>query len=73
MLGTENLTGYAFLSNESLHKFCRICGVSVLVQVLSEGEDLMPLNVRTLVPAVELGELEVETYDGWSEGEAYTI
>ncbi len=68
----ENLIGYDFLSPESLHSFCKICGVSMLVQAL-DGEDLMPLNIRTMEPAVDLGELKVIKYDGWSQGKEYVV
>ncbi|KAG4423873.1 hypothetical protein IFR04_003018 [Cadophora malorum] len=62
--GKENLTGYPFLSPDSLHSFCKICGTSVCVQVLKEGEDLMPLNLRTMMSGINVKDLNITEYDG---------
>lgn len=71
--GLENLTEYAFLSKESLHCFCKICGIPVLVKVLGEGTDLMPINIRTLEPSVNIENLNVKKYDGKSNGPQYVV
>ncbi|KAL2065497.1 hypothetical protein VTL71DRAFT_3167 [Oculimacula yallundae] len=64
MIGKENLAGYAFLTSDSLHSFCKVCGTSVCVQVLNENEDLMPLNLRTVMSGVNVKDLQIEEYDG---------
>lgn len=69
--GQESLVGYAFLNKNSLHSFCKHCGTSVCVQVLQEGEDLMPLNVRT-IDGVDLDKLRYKLYDGVSEKPVYS-
>jgi hypothetical protein len=75
--GAEQLTPYAFLSDDSLHSFCRVCGVSVLVKVLGDGEDkdVCPLNVRTLVDYPELKKkgLKIKAYDGKAKDPQYVI
>jgi hypothetical protein len=63
MNGEENLTGYAFVDARSLRSFCKNCGSSICVHVLHEGEDLMPLNVRTLV-GIDLEKLKYKDYEG---------
>jgi hypothetical protein len=68
--GKEHLTGYAFLSENSLHSFCENCGVSVCVQVT--GEDLMPINVRT-VNGVDLDALERHYHDGKKNDPQYCV
>lgn len=70
MNGKDNLTGYAFLSEKSLHSFCKTCGVSVCVQV--EGEDLMPINLRTM-EGLDLEGLVVEKYDGQKLDPRYVV
>jgi hypothetical protein len=68
--GMENLTDYAFLSKDSLHSFCKTCGVSVLVKVLN-GDD-MPINVRTM-DGVDLSSLSYKTYDGAKANPQYEV
>ena len=70
--GTDKLTDYDFLSKESLHTFCSICGVSVLVRVLEEGDPVCPVNVRTF-QGVELAGLKRKMYDGWAQGKEYIV
>jgi hypothetical protein len=71
MHGGENLTDYAFLETTSLHAFCSICGVSVVVRV-TDPKDIMPLNVRT-VNGVDLEHLTLQKYDGRSNDPQYTV
>ena len=70
--GQENLTDYAFLSQDSLHCFCKICGVSMLVKVLEEGAEDMPINMRT-VEGVDLGKLRLNMYDGAKNDPKYEV
>jgi len=68
VVSLSNLTAYPHLSTECLHCFCKICGVSVIVQILEEPrEDMkpveMPINVRTIV-GVQIDKLEKRYYDG---------
>lgn len=70
--GAEALIDYVFLEKDSLHSFCGTCGVSVLVKVTVPGEDVMPLNVRT-IQGIELGNLQYGTYDGRSVDPQYTV
>lgn len=67
-----NDLSYAFLSPSSLHSFCKICGVSVLVKVTVPGEDKVPLNVRTL-QGVDLGALQLQEYNGWANEPNYAV
>ena len=68
--GQTNLTGYAFVDAKSLRSFCSICGSSVGVQVLHQGEDLMPLNVRCF-DGIELEKLRYKEYDGAKKKPGY--
>lgn len=70
--GAENLTDYVFLEETSLHSFCSMCGVSAVVKVMVPGEDIMPLNVRT-IEGVDLQNLEYKKYDGRSNNPQYSI
>lgn len=72
-IGKDNLVVYAFLSKDSLHSFCKICGTSVCVQVLKEGEDLMPLNLRTMMGGVNVRDLKVTKYDGAKNDPQYIV
>lgn len=66
--GLENLTPYAFVSEDTLHCFCRTCGCSVVVRVYEEGkEKMMAVNVRS-VEGVRVGELKYKFFDGWGKG-----
>lgn len=53
--GADNLTEFRF-TNESpaVHKFCSICGSSVLVDVSMPGYDVLGLNVGTNTFVAEL-------------------
>jgi hypothetical protein len=68
--GEENLTDYIFVDKKSLHSFCKNCGVSVRVRVLHEGEDLMPLNVRTF-HNIDLEGLKYKLYNGVANQPVY--
>jgi hypothetical protein len=70
--GADKLTEYPLVRKESLHTFCSICGVSVLVRVLEEGDPVCPVNVRCF-KNVDLEGLKVKEYDGWSKGKAYVV
>jgi hypothetical protein len=70
--GGGNLTDYMFLSKESLHSFCKICGVSVLVRVTEPEKDLMPINVRT-IDGVDLSSLTLNKYDGAKNDPQYEV
>jgi hypothetical protein len=65
------LTEYAYAAPETLHSFCKICGVSIGVRV--EGKDLFPLNVRTIVGQFEISELLIQEYDGRSQDPQYVV
>lgn len=45
----------------------------MLVKVLGEGTDLMPINIRTLEPSVNIENLNVKKYDGKSNGPQYVV
>ncbi len=66
------MTDYAFLSKDSLHAFCKICGVSVVVRVTNPKEDLMPINVRT-IDGFDLDTLTFKYYDGRSNDPQYSV
>lgn len=68
--GRDNLTDYAFLNEKTLHSFCKICGVSVLIKIFEEGVDMLPLNVRTF-HGIELSKLRYKKYDGASNKPLY--
>ena len=70
--GAENFTDYVFLENTSLHSFCSKCGVSVVVKVTVPGEDIMPLNVRT-IKGIELESLEFQRYAGKKNDPQYSV
>jgi hypothetical protein len=70
--GGEKLTDYAFLTKDSQHSFCRVCGVSVLVRVLDENEDIMPINVRT-IDGIDLSSLTLNKYDGAKNDPQYEV
>jgi hypothetical protein len=70
--GHDNLTEYVFVAEDSLHAFCKTCGVSVLVNVTDPKEDIAPLNIRT-IKDVDLKELEYKYYYGKSVGKPYTV
>lgn len=70
--GGYNLTEYVFVAEDSLHSFCKTCGVSVLVKVTDPKEDIVPLNVRT-INGIDLDTLEFNYYDGKSAGRQYTV
>jgi hypothetical protein len=70
--GSDNLTDYTFLSEDSLHSFCSTCGVSVLVRVTDPKDDIMPLNVRT-IDGIDLEALEFNYYDGKSADPQYAV
>jgi hypothetical protein len=71
--GGENLTGYKFLSEDSLHSFCKTCGVSVCVQV-EDGKDdpVMPMNVRTM-DDIDISALTLQEYDGAKNDPKYEV
>ncbi|KAH8601541.1 Mss4-like protein [Bisporella sp. PMI_857] len=69
--GAENLTDYVFLHEDSLHSFCKTCGVSVVVKVTS-GDDIMPINVRT-VDNIDVDKLKLKFYDGKSNKPEYKV
>lgn len=72
--GGDQLTEYAFLSKESLHTFCGVCGVSVLVRVLEEGDAVCPVNGRVFEGVDVLGEgVKRKFYDGWGQGVEYVV
>ncbi|KAH8821937.1 Mss4-like protein [Xylogone sp. PMI_703] len=72
--GADSLTGYAFLSKDSLRSFCKICGVSVLVNNISPDDTDMPINVRT-IHRLNLAELKdrIVKYDGKSKDPQYKV
>lgn len=73
--GKTQIIPYAFISKDSLHSFCKVCGVSIMVEVLSE-DDVCPLNVRTLVDFPELekaGKLKRTYYDGAKMDPQYKV
>jgi hypothetical protein len=70
--GGENLTDYAFLSKDSLHSFCKICGTSVLVRVSDEAGENMPINVRT-IDGIDLSSLTLKNYDGAKNDPQYEV
>ncbi|PVH72094.1 hypothetical protein DL98DRAFT_433913, partial [Cadophora sp. DSE1049] len=72
-IGKENLVGYPFLSPDSLHSFCKICGTSVCVQVLKEDQDLMPLNLRTMMSGVNVKDLNITEHDGAKNDPQYVV
>ncbi|KAK0111478.1 hypothetical protein ONS95_001833 [Cadophora gregata] len=72
-IGKENLTGYPFLSPDSLHSFCKICGTSVCVQALKEDEDLLPINLRTMMSGVNVKDLKITEYDGAKNDPQYVV
>ena len=55
-----------------MHAFCNICGTSVLVRPLGEGENDTPINVRTLI-GVDLSSLKYQYYNGKTIGTPYEI
>jgi hypothetical protein len=65
------LTEYAYVAPETLHSFCKICGVSIGVRV--EGQNLFPINVRTLVDQIEISDLQIQEYDGRSRDPQYVV
>ena len=65
--GEEALTDYVFLHKDSLHSFCSICGVSVLVRLTDPKEDEMPINVRT-IEGIDLWDLKLHKYNGREKG-----
>ena len=70
--GAENLTDYVFLDEQSLHSFCKTCGTSMIVKVTVPGEDIMPLNVRT-IESIDLDRLTYNKYDGKSNAPQYSV
>jgi hypothetical protein len=72
--GWDNLTDYTFLHEDSLHSFCSTCGVSVLVKVLGkdEGDDICPLNART-INGIDLDQLKLKRYDGAKNDPQYVV
>ncbi|PMD46638.1 hypothetical protein L207DRAFT_577485 [Hyaloscypha variabilis F] len=70
--GGENLTGYAFLSKDSLHSFCKTCGVSVLVKVVPATETNMPINVRT-IDGIDIPSLKMIYYNGAKNDPQYVV
>jgi hypothetical protein len=70
--GEEALTDYAFLSPNSLHSFCGTCGVSVLVKTIGEGEDEMPVNVRTF-NGIDIESLTLIKFDGKNRDPQYVV
>ena len=72
-IGKENLIGYPFLSPDSLHSFCKVCGTSVCVQALKEDEDLLPLNLRTMMSGVNVKDLNITEYDGAKNDPQYVV
>jgi hypothetical protein len=49
-----------------------VCGVSVLVRVLDENEDIMPINVRT-IDGIDLLSLTLNKYDGAKNDPQYEV
>ena len=72
LCGEDKLTDYKFLSDTSLHAFCSVCGVSVVVHVTEPGEDIMPLNVRT-ISGIDLDGLTLNRYDGRKNDPQYEV
>jgi hypothetical protein len=70
LYGAENLTEYFFVS--SMHCFCKICGTSVSVRQLGEGDNETPINVRTII-GVDLSALKYYHYNGKAEGKPYEV
>ena len=66
------MTDYTFLEQTSLHAFCSICGVSIVVRVTDPKDDIMPLNVRT-INEIDLEGLMLQKYDGKSNDPQYAV
>lgn len=56
----------------SLHSFCKLCGVNITTQVLEEGVDIAPLNLRAAFD-VDIEKLKITQYDGMSKDPKYVI
>lgn len=65
--GEDAIVEYRFNTGQAVHKFCETCGIHPFYTPRSHPEDV-DVNVRCL-EAVELGELEIEPFDGrnWEE------
>jgi hypothetical protein len=72
--GAEALTDYAFLHEDSLHSFCKTCGVSMVVRVLGNGEDddIYPVNVRT-INGIRVDQLKLKKYNGRKNDPQYVL
>lgn len=68
--GGENLTEYFFVA--SMHCFCSLCGSSVLIRQVGEGDNETPINVRSL-NGVDLSTLKYQYYDGRAAGKPYEV
>ncbi|RFU31401.1 hypothetical protein B7463_g4914, partial [Scytalidium lignicola] len=70
--GADSLTGYAFLSKDSLRSFCKTCGVSMLVNNTGPDDKDMPINIRT-IHGLDLAGLKLLKYDGKSKDPQYKV
>jgi hypothetical protein len=65
LAGGDAQTDYQFGRKSMHHLFCSTCGVHSFGRFESDGTEKIVVNVRCL-DGVELGALEVQSYDGKS-------
>lgn len=65
--GEEALVEYRFNTEQAVHKFCVTCGIHPFYTPRSHPEDV-DVNARC-IDGIELGELELESFDGRNWGE----
>ncbi|KAB2570862.1 Centromere protein V [Lasiodiplodia theobromae] len=77
--GEDDLSAYRFGNQKKPHKFCRVCGTSILID-FSEADreverEVTAVNIRTFVGIEDLmGELEFRDVDGKNKlGPPYKI
>jgi hypothetical protein len=64
--GADNLRQYTFNRHRIQHQFCATCGTQAFAYGSNpDGSAVVALNLRC-VPAIDLGELKVQEFDGAS-------
>ena len=64
--GEAQLTTYRFNTGKIAHRFCSACGVQPFGEgVAPDGTETRAVNLRC-VPAIDLGALAIQTFDGAS-------
>ena len=71
LAGADELTTYAFNTGVAKHRFCRVCGCAPFYTPRSDP-DKVDVNLRC-VDGVDLGALEIETFDGQNWEAQYEV